>query len=235
VVRRSWFSATSLACSASSCLRRPPPNSPEPWVGGGIRSTVEPAAAGVTEAGGPLDGTAEATGNTRSCAGTGGGTEESTSQNCHPAGAGRHDGSGVQPLGGVQSGGGAGQPGGGLNRYLKVSPRVLRPDRVRIAGSSSFVTRVLGARAARRGWRKQSTEATTIDPAGIDRGRTSTTQGRSSQDHGGRWIRRAFRSGDRTRYVLYRLGWPRSTAASNRPGSCVACLSSLRSGHVDPF
>ena len=38
------------------------------------------------------------------------------SQNCQPGGAGGHDASGVQPKGGFQPAGGAGQPGAGLNR-----------------------------------------------------------------------------------------------------------------------
>lgn len=45
------------------------------------------------------------------------------SQNAHPGGAGGHDGSGFQPVGGCQSGaGGAGQPGGELKVAMMSSP-----------------------------------------------------------------------------------------------------------------
>jgi hypothetical protein len=43
-------------------------------------------------------------------------------QNCQPAGAGGHDGSGRQSSGGVHPGGGDGQPGGGLNRAAMFPP-----------------------------------------------------------------------------------------------------------------
>ena len=42
-------------------------------------------------------------------------------QNCHPGGAGGHEGSGCQPGGGVQPDGGNGHPGGGLNRRYVVA------------------------------------------------------------------------------------------------------------------